>query len=101
MYPGILEKVVSASDTHIVAVGDWGCSENTKKTVKDVKSMNPQLLLALGDYSNDKTTTCWFDIIKPVQSITKINIGNHDAESISKLDSYSESFWTFKTVLFF
>ena len=90
--PPFLQKVVSASDTHIVAVGDWGCSENTKKTVQDVKSMNPQLLLALGDYSMDKTTTCWFDIIKPVQSITKINIGNHDAESIGKLDSILNHF---------
>jgi hypothetical protein len=87
-----LEKSFAGSDTQIVAVGDWGCSENTEKIVQDVKSMNPQSLLALGDYSYDKTATCWFDIIKPVQSITKINIGNHETEGESMLNSYLNHF---------
>jgi hypothetical protein len=70
-----LQKGLAASGTHIVAAGDWGCSKNTEKTVKLAQSMNPQLLLALGDYSYEKTATCWLNLIKPVESITKINIG--------------------------
>ncbi|HEX2305998.1 MAG TPA: metallophosphoesterase, partial [Nitrososphaeraceae archaeon] len=86
------QEVIAASETHIVAVGDWGCSKNTEKIVQNVKSMNPQLLLALGDLSYDKIATCWFDIIKPVQSITKINFGNHETESESMLNSYLDHF---------
>jgi hypothetical protein len=68
----------AASNTQIVAAGDWGCSKNTAETVKLVQSLNPQLVLALGDYSYEKTATCWLDLIKPIEQITKINIGNHE-----------------------
>jgi len=87
-----LQKALAQSDTHIVAAGDWGCSDNTEKTVQNAKSMSPQLLLGLGDFSYDKTATCWFDIIKPVNSITKINIGNHETEGESLLNSYLNHF---------
>ena len=86
-----LQKGLAASGTHIVAAGDWGCSKNTEKTVKLVQSMNPQLLLALGDYSYEKTATCWLNLIKPVESITKINFGNHE-ESDSLINSYLSHF---------
>jgi predicted phosphodiesterase len=90
--PPFLQKVLAASDTHIVAAGDWGCSSNTEKTVNNAKSMNPQLLLALGDYSYEKTSTCWLDLIKPVDSITKINFGNHDDDKDSLVNSYLTHF---------
>jgi predicted MPP superfamily phosphohydrolase len=81
----------AASGTHIVAAGDWGCSKNTEETVKLAQSMNPQLLLALGDYSYEKTATCWLDLIKPVDSITKINFGNHE-DSDNLINAYSNHF---------
>jgi len=90
--PPFLQKVLAASNTHIVAAGDWGCSSNTEKTVNNAKSMNPQLLLALGDYSYEKTSTCWLDLIKPVDSITKINFGNHDDDKDGLLNSYLNHF---------
>jgi hypothetical protein len=89
--PPFLQKVLAASNTHIVAAGDWGCSSNTEKTVNNAKSMNPQILLALGDYSYEKTSTCWLDLIKPVDSITKINFGNHE-DSDSLINSYLNHF---------
>ena len=90
--PSFLQKALAASDTHIDAAGDWGCSSNTEKTVNNAKSMNPQLLLALGDYSYEKTSTCWIDLIKPVDSITKINFGNHDDDKDSLINSYLSHF---------
>ena len=86
-----LQKGLAASGTHIVAAGDWGCSKNTEETIKLAKSMNPQLLLALGDYSYEKTATCWMNLIKPVDSITKINIGNHE-DSDGLLNTYLSHF---------
>ena len=92
-YPApFLQKVLAASSTHIVAAGDWGCSGNTEKTINNVKNMNPGLLLALGDYSYEKTSTCWLDLIKPVDSITKINFGNHEGEDNNLSNSYLNHF---------
>ncbi|HEX9319316.1 MAG TPA: metallophosphoesterase [Nitrososphaeraceae archaeon] len=53
---------------------------------------NPQLVLQLGDYSYQSKATCWFNIIKPIDSKSKINIGNHDDESKSLLNSYLNHF---------
>ena len=90
--PPFLQKVLAATDTHFAAAGDWGCSSNTEKTVNNVKSKNPQLLLGLGDYSYEKTPTCWLDLIKPVDSITKVNFGNHEDGGHSLVDSYLSHF---------
>jgi predicted MPP superfamily phosphohydrolase len=83
-----MKESYAASNTHIIAAGDWGCSKNTEDTIKLAQSMNPQLLLALGDFSYEKTATCWLDLIKPLDSITKINIGNHEVESDGLVNTY-------------
>ena len=82
----------AAADLGISAVGDWGCSSNTQQTVNNIKNKNPQLVLALGDYSYQSTAKCWLDKIKPIDSKTKINIGNHEVETKKLLDSYLDHF---------
>ncbi|MFZ0252456.1 MAG: metallophosphoesterase [Nitrososphaeraceae archaeon] len=89
--PGSFQKVLAASDTTMAAAGDWGCSDNTEKTVQNVRNLNPKLLLALGDFSYDKTSTCWLSVMKPIESITKISIGNHE-DSDTLLNSYLNQF---------
>ena len=91
LFRHIYERKPCSPGTHIVAAGDWGCSKNTEETVKLAQSMNPQLLLALGDYSYEKTATCWSNPINTVDSITKINFGNHE-DSDSLLNSYMSHF---------
>jgi len=86
--PPFLQQVHAASETTMVAAGDWGCSDNTEKTVQNVVNLNPKLLLALGDFSYDKSSTCWLNVMKPLESITKISIGNHEHDSDSLLKSY-------------
>ena len=85
------QKVLAASDTTMAAAGDWGCSDNTEKTVQNVRNLNPKLLLALGDFSYDKTSTCWLSVMKPIESITKISMGNHE-DSDTLLNSYLNQF---------
>ena len=80
------------SDFNIDAVGDWTCSSNAKSTENNIKAKSPELVLGLGDYSMQPTGTCWFNIIKPTDGITKINFGNHDVESSSLLNSYLNHF---------
>lgn len=79
------------------AVGDWGCGSNAKNTVKNLKGKSPERVLQLGDYSYQSKATCWFNTIKPIDSISKINIGNHDDESKSLLNSYLKHFQLSKT----
>ncbi|HET6727178.1 MAG TPA: metallophosphoesterase, partial [Nitrososphaeraceae archaeon] len=96
-----LQKSLAASDTRIVASGDWHCTSDAQKAVNMAKSMNPQLILGLGDYSSEKTKDCWVNLIKPVASITKIAIGNHDVGHDGLADSYlkhyglSKQFYSF------
>ena len=52
---------VSSADLGISAVGDWGCSSNTQQTVNNIKNKNPQLVLALGDYSYQRIAKCWLE----------------------------------------
>src|SRR6476620_3366936 len=77
---------------NIAAAGDWGCTGNTQDTVKNVQKQNPDLLLALGDHSYANSPGCWFDTIRPVGSITKVGIGNHDVEDTALLSSYLNNF---------
>lgn len=52
----------------------------------------PELVLALGDLSYNKTAQCWLDIINPIANKTKIVIGNHETDSTKKLKDYMEFF---------
>jgi predicted MPP superfamily phosphohydrolase len=92
IFAGEIEPSSAAADLGISAVGDWGCSSNTEKTVNNIKNKNPQLVLALGDYSYQSTAKCWFDKIKSIDSRTKINIGNHDVDTKKLLNSYLNHF---------
>jgi hypothetical protein len=68
----------SIDDFNFAAVGDWGCNSNTRKTLNNIMSKNPELVLGLGDYSYDTTAGCWLDIIEPINDRMKIAIGNHE-----------------------
>ena len=89
---GFYDPVIAASDLSIVAAGDWGCTENTRDTVSNIKNSSANLVLALGDYSYSYTPTCWLNIVKPIKSITRINIGNHDDQNIILLREYLNHF---------
>jgi hypothetical protein len=98
----LLEKGQAAAlDTHIVAGGDWHCTPDAAKTVDIAKSLNPQLILGLGDYSSTETESCWVNLSKPVDSITKVTFGNHDNEYDGLANSYlnhyglSKQFYSF------
>ena len=80
------------ADFNIDAVGDWGCNSNTDTSVSKINGRSPELVLALGDYSYQNTGTCFFDAIDPIDSITKINIGNHEDDDSESYSSYINHF---------
>jgi hypothetical protein len=63
---------------NIAVSSDWGCSADTKKTAENIQKKNPELVIAGGDASYHKSSECWFDIIKPFKSKTKIAMGDHE-----------------------
>ncbi len=42
-------------DFSIAAAGDWGCNNNTSKTIADIVKSQPELVIGLGDNSYEVT----------------------------------------------
>ncbi|MGD1835013.1 MAG: metallophosphoesterase [Nitrososphaeraceae archaeon] len=69
------------SDFNIVAVGDWKCNKDSKKTMNSLLKVQPSLVLGLGDYTfENPSPSCWFELSKPIDNIIQIAIGNHDLD---------------------
>ena len=78
---------------NFAAAGDFGCSTNTKNTVENMQSKEPEIVLALGDLSYHSTADCWFDIMSPIKDKLMITLGHHDVEDgQAKMDQYLNSF---------
>jgi predicted phosphodiesterase len=82
----------SAFGYHVSAAGDWGCNDNTKKTVSNMISKSPEQVLGLGDYSYQSTADCWLATVHPIDEKMNIAIGNHDNKSSSLLYQYMSHF---------
>jgi predicted phosphodiesterase len=75
---GLIVPEEEKSYHDFVSVGDWGCTEETDKTVENILKRDPNLIIALGDYSYSNSGKCWFDKIKPIEELVKIVFGNHE-----------------------
>ncbi|HKO41301.1 MAG TPA: metallophosphoesterase [Nitrososphaeraceae archaeon] len=83
---GYLSKNYS-DNINFIAAGDWNCNKETKKTIKKMTKLEPELVLGLGDYTSENISPqCWFDISKPIDDKIKIVIGNHDLDFQSSYD---------------
>ena len=71
-------------DFDIVAAGDWGCDMQSNKTLVSILDKKPEVVLALGDLSYEKTPGCWLNLVKPIISKVKISIGFHDLDQKGK-----------------
>lgn len=80
-------------DFSIVAVGDMGCSSSASELVHDINNKIPELILALGDLSYQRSdASCWFKIISPLYNKMKIVLGDHDYGSNSLIKQYKSHF---------
>ena len=72
---------LAIADYNVVAVGDWYCNEETKKTINNILAVEPELIITTGDQvKNEKSAGCWIKMSEPIKDKMKIAIGNHDAE---------------------
>lgn len=78
---------------NIAAAGDFGCSTNTQKTIENMESKDPEIVLTLGDLSYHSTADCWFDMMSPVKDKLMLTLGYHDVEDgRAKMNQYMNSF---------
>ncbi len=68
----------SGVNFNIATIGDMGCLPESNKTVSNMVSRDPEVVLALGDLSYQDSSKCWIDLMKPLNNITKITLGNHE-----------------------
>ena len=81
-----------SADFNFALAGDWGCTKNTKKTVKLIQNHEHDIIFSLGDTSYAPDLDCWLDIVNPISDKMKVIIGNHDVMSLNLLEQQLEEF---------
>lgn len=85
-------KISHDYNHNFVSVGDFDCKRETRNTIQNIVNLDPVYVLALGDYSYDKSADCWLKIAEPIRDKLKGTMGNHDSESSTKLTDYMNYF---------
>ncbi|MGA7008401.1 MAG: metallophosphoesterase, partial [Nitrososphaeraceae archaeon] len=64
------------------------------QTVINMQNKSPELVLALGDLSYQKSADCWFQMMSPLINKTKMVFGDHEYnfKNSSRLDEYLQRF---------
>ena len=55
---------------NFAVVGDWDCTGETEDTVDNIVEQDPELVLALGDFSYSGDADCWLEMIEPIADKT-------------------------------
>lgn len=72
---------ITFSEYNFIAVGDWDCNEETKRTIQNIIAMDPELIITTGDHvKNAKSARCWIEMSQPIKEKFRIAVGNHDVE---------------------
>jgi len=70
-----------STNYNFIAVGDWYCNEETKKTINNILAIDPELIITTGDQVKESPSAkCWIQMSEPIKDKIIIAIGNHDAE---------------------
>ncbi len=73
-------------DYNFIAVGDWYCNEETEKTVQNILSIEPEVIITTGDQIKESPSfSCRIEISKPIKDIMRIAIGNYDAAEFANI----------------
>ena len=83
------------SEFNFFAAGDFGCGDEANRTIDGMRMKDPEIVLALGDLSYNKSAACWLDSIKPLDTPGRIKItfGDHDlTKKMSKYNDYLRHF---------
>jgi hypothetical protein len=80
---------------NFVVAGDFGCGGKPERTISNMLTKDPELVLSTGDLSYSRTADCWFDVVSPLDKNGKINIafGDHDIDkNLTRFNQYMDHF---------
>jgi len=77
-------------DFNFVAAGDFGCGDETNRTVDGMVEKNPEFVIALGDLSYNKSAACWLERIVPLDTSGRIKITFGDHDLTKKMIKYND-----------
>jgi hypothetical protein len=80
---------------NFVAAGDFGCGDEANRTIKGMINKDPEIVIALGDLSYNKSAECWITSVMPLDDPgrVKISIGDHDlTKKMVKYNDYLKHF---------
>jgi hypothetical protein len=83
------------SDFNFVVAGDFSCNKEARKTVNNMATKKPEIMLTVGDHSYRKSADCWFDTVSPldIDGKLKIAFGEHDIDdNLTKYKTYLRHF---------
>ena len=83
-FPVINEEFQSDNVTNIVTAGDFGINENSVKTLKNIQSSNPEVILMLGDLGQS-TSKEWIELSEPMDK-NKMYIALGDGDLLERND---------------
>jgi hypothetical protein len=69
-------------DFNFVAAGDFGCGKNANRTITNMLARGPEVIIALGDLSYQKTADCWFHVVSPLDTDGRLKIAIGDNEML-------------------
>ena len=80
---------------NFVTAGDFGCGDEPNRTIDGMVKKNPELVIALGDLSYNKSAQCWINSVIPLENYgtVKIAFGDHDlTKKMFKYNDYLRHF---------
>jgi Calcineurin-like phosphoesterase len=80
---------------NFVTAGDFGCGDEPNRTIEGMVKKTPELTIALGDLSYNKSALCWLYSVIPleIEGTVKITFGDHDLTTkMIKYNNYLRHF---------
>lgn len=90
-----IDKPETIQNFNFVAAGDFGCGDEPNRTIEGMIKKDPEIVIALGDLSYDKSVACWLNSITQLDDPgrVKISIGSHDlTKKMNKYSNYLQHF---------
>lgn len=83
-------KSKDLTNFNFVVSGDFGCTEEAKKTIQGMMNKEPELVIALGDLADKKIPDCWFNMISPLDNNDRFKISFGWDEVSGKYEKYNQ-----------
>src|SRR5688572_14465862 len=62
----VQNATIASTDYNFIAAGDWYCNEETKKTINNILTQHPELIITTGDQVKESpSASCWIEMSKP------------------------------------